>query len=191
MIYRLDTNKLIEGWMDDSDLQWLYDMACKMNSVVEIGSWKGKSTFALLSGCSGMVYAVDHFKGSENSASDSFVGTSDEVYGEFTKNVRMFENLIVYRMDSLSASKRFLDTKVDMVFLDGDHSYGGLKADIMAWLPKTKKLICGHDYTGKFAAEHVQKLIKEEGGTTVKFAVDELLGDVKLTESGEIWYKEI
>jgi len=33
-----------------------------------------------------------------------------------------------------------------MVFIDGDHSYEGGAADIAAWLPKTRKLLCGHDY---------------------------------------------
>ncbi len=33
-----------------------------------------------------------------------------------------------------------------MVFLDGDHEYEGVAADIEAWYPKTQKLLCGHDY---------------------------------------------
>jgi hypothetical protein len=35
---------------------------------------------------------------------------------------------------------------VDMVLLDGDHEYEGVVADIEAWLPKARKLLCGHDY---------------------------------------------
>lgn len=38
--------------------------------------------------------------------------------------------------------------KVDMVFIDGDHSYVGCKGDILAWLPHIKDggIIAVHDY---------------------------------------------
>jgi hypothetical protein len=32
-----------------------------------------------------------------------------------------------------------------MVFIDGDHSYEALMADLEAWTPRAKKLVCGHD----------------------------------------------
>ena len=38
--------------------------------------------------------------------------------------------------------------RVDLVFIDGDHSYGGCKGDIEAWLPNIKPggIIAIHDY---------------------------------------------
>jgi hypothetical protein len=60
-----------------------------------------------------------------------------------------------------------------MVFIDGSHKYEDVKADIPAYLPKTKKLICGHDYNW----------------LSVRQAVDEVLGDVKGAET--IWYKMV
>ncbi len=40
------------------------------------------------------------------------------------------------------------DGTLDMVFLDADHSYEGVRDDIAAWLPKVRKggWIGGHDY---------------------------------------------
>ena len=164
----------IDGWMKDKELVWLYEMASKMENVVEIGSWKGRSTHALLSGCPGTVWAVDHFLGSEAAPKYAFAEAKvGDIHKVFLKNVGHFKNLKVLKTDSIKASKKFADKSVDMVFVDGDHEYESVKADIGAWLPKAKKFICGHDYS--FSG--------------VKKAVDELLGEVFTHE--EIWSKEI
>ena len=47
------------------------------------------------------------------------------------------------------------DIKIDVLFIDGDHTYEGVKSDIQAWWPKVKVggVLCGDDYveskTGK------------------------------------------
>lgn len=53
------------------------------------------------------------------------------------------------RMASVLASKSFEPAFVDMVFIDGEHDYQSVKADIEAWAPKVKPrgILCGHDYT--------------------------------------------
>ena len=163
----------IDGWMTDAELHWLYDTASGMESIVEIGSWKGRSTHALLSGCEGTVWAVDHFNGS-NSQELAFTEAKEkDIHKIFLENVGHFKNLKALKTDSITASKQFKDKSVDMVFIDGDHAYEAVKADIEMWLPKAKKLICGHDYPFK----------------GVKKAVDELLDGVFIHEG--LWSKEI
>ena len=53
------------------------------------------------------------------------------------------------RMTSLEAATRYKDLSLDFVFLDGDHGYEAVKADIQAWLPKLKPgaILGGHDYS--------------------------------------------
>lgn len=163
----------ISGFIDVEDLQWLYIQAGRMDSIVEIGCWKGRSTSALLKGCStGRVYAVDHFKGSPSELTTNHSEVDgDNIYQEFMKNVGRYMNLTVLKMDSLEAAKQFESKSVDMVFIDGDHEYAAVKADIEAWLPKCKKMICGHDIDLP----------------SVSQAVREMFLDWK-TGSGTMWY---
>lgn len=48
---------------------------------------------------------------------------------------------------SVSAASLIRDRSLDLVFIDGDHSYGAVQQDILAWMPKIKSggIICGHD----------------------------------------------
>lgn len=139
-------NNKIRGWIKDADLLWLFNTAKEMESVVEIGSWMGRSTHALLSGCKGTVYAVDHFLGSiaERSGAHAEAGNRD-IFEDFMENVGSFKNLKVLKMYSAEAVKQFDDNSVDMVFIDAGHTYEEVFTDIKQWLPKVKKIICGHD----------------------------------------------
>jgi len=158
----------IEGMMTPTELQWLYETSKKAESFLEIGSFKGKSTHAILSGGCPRVYAVDHFVGS----SDPIETGNNNTYNDFIKNVGHFENLNVRKMSSLEAVKEFEDKSLDVVFIDGGHRIQEITEDIIAWLPKAKKILCGHDY-------HDTK--------AVRLAVDTLLGPVPVCD--RIWYK--
>lgn len=52
--------------------------------------------------------------------------------------------------DSVEAAKEFADGYFDYVYIDGDHTYEGVKRDLEAWFSKVKKngIFAGHDYIG-------------------------------------------
>jgi len=140
--------------------------------VVEVGAWHGRSTRALAN-VKGVVYAVDHWKGSVGEA--RFDGIDpDAEFATFKKRTADLENLRIIRMDSVSAAKRF-SKQVDMVFIDASHDEVSFRADVEAWLPKTRKILCGHDYCDMWP--------------DVKKVVDELLGPVEVV--GSIWIKRL
>ena len=141
----------ISGWMIVEQLDWLFEVSKVMKSIVEVGSYKGRSTHALLSGCKGTVSAVDPF---------TDYGKKGSYYKDFMDNVGEFKNLKPFKMTSEEASKKFKDKSVDMVFIDGGHSYKDVKKDIELWLPKAKKLICGHDYQGADVRRAVDEKFK-------------------------------
>lgn len=154
----------IWGWTSNVELTWLHDTAATMESVVEIGVLRGRSAFALLTGCPGPVYCIDpwHDRG-------------DHAYTGFMQACGHFPNLRAIRGWSPAAASE-VPGDVDMAWIDGDHEYDSVMADIQCWLPRTRKLICGHDYS-------------DIGGYPgVKQAVDEVFADrVTLAPLTSIW----
>ena len=127
-----------------------------MREVVEVGSWYGKSTHALLSGCQGIVHAVDHFQGSADANDRTHNRNGKE---EFFKNCGHFPNLDHLEMPSIEASKKFEDTSIDLVFIDAGHIYEEVLEDLQCWYPKVRILLCGHD----FAMRPVREAIEDYG----------------------------
>lgn len=167
----------IQGFMSPDELNWLFNKAQQMNSIIEIGSWKGRSTHALLEGCNnGIVYAVDHFQGNFDEVYNPSVdwdsqGGDGRPHREifdvniekiFRENLQNYSNLIVHPICSKEASLKFQNKSVDMLFIDGGHGYDEVLDDLISWVPKVTKLVCGHDYGGhvKTAVDYFFKYYK-------------------------------
>src|SRR5262245_25064238 len=59
----IEKAKRITGWMSEGELLWLAELAARSSTIVEIGSWRGRSTRALGDHIGEHVYAVDTWKG--------------------------------------------------------------------------------------------------------------------------------
>jgi glycosyltransferase involved in cell wall biosynthesis len=157
-------DSLIDGWMTFEECQFLYNISKKMGTVCEIGSWKGRSTHALLSGGS-KVTAVDTFKGSADPLDWTHeLGKKIDVLGEFKKNVGHFPNLKIIQGKSTEVAKTVEDKEYDMVFIDAGHTYEELRDDIRAWKGKAKIALCGHDYFETVWMGVVRAVDEELGG---------------------------
>lgn len=152
----------IPGWMSYRELKFLYETAKDMESVIELGSWKGRSTHALCSSKCPSVTAIDHWQGSKAEPSAHAQAKDGSVFEEFKKNVTGFTNLTIVKKDINEAVNNVEDNSVDMIFLDAGHTYEEVKNDIRKWKSKAKIILCGHDYCPAWAG--------------VKQAVDEELG---------------
>lgn len=161
----------IWGWMTPVELQWLGERAAVMDSVVEIGSLHGRSAFALLTACDGPVYCVDPWDDDH-----------DLCYGSFLGYCGHFENLRAIRGYSPDATAEI--PEVDMTFIDGNHDYEALLADIDALGPKTRRLICGHDYNpdGDASFPGVAKAAHDRYGDRVRCAPETAIWYVDLKE---------
>lgn len=156
----------IDPWMSVTlgELQFLHDNARRFDSIVEIGSCLGRSTYALASSGCKIVTAVDDF---EMSPGCKF---------KFLKNLAEFNNVRLLQMKSYNASE--LIEEADMIFIDGNHEYSEVIQDLKLWAPKIRKFICGHDYRPGM------------DWTDVDIAVDYFFGrKPELYQS--IWYFEV
>lgn len=54
-----------------------------------------------------------------------------------------------YFEPSTTAARHVPDGALDFVFVDAEHTYDSVRADLKAWAPKVRKggLLCGHDYS--------------------------------------------
>jgi len=128
----------IGGVFRYSELIWLYLTSQKMQTVVEIGSFKGRSGHAIASGCPGKVYLVDNF-----SWHPEFNPNTER---ELRHNMSGFTNVEILKIDSATAASHFEDNSIDMVFIDAAHDKESVLKDLNAWYPKCKKILCGHDF---------------------------------------------
>jgi predicted O-methyltransferase YrrM len=169
-----------EGWMKTGELEWLAKKASKLQYVVEVGSWMGRSTTAMADNMEGLgvILAVDTWKGSEEHESFLADKPIDFVYQIFCKNLKNHidsRRVCPVHLSSIDAARVFQAigyAGFDMVFIDASHDYENVKADIKAWklLVKPGGLLCGHDW----------------GHPPIVQAVRELLGTPK--SSSTIWY---
>jgi predicted O-methyltransferase YrrM len=114
---------------------------------------------------------VDNWRGA--SARDREISMHHDVLGTFRHNVWDAETEIVtISADSVAASAPMAEGIFDLVFIDADHSYERVKADILSWLPKVRAggIICGHDCESRVLTD--DRALLEEGRDRDAIEVD-------------------
>ena len=163
--------------MSPEELGYLATVGNKSHTIVEIGSWKGRSTLAFGLNTTGVVFAVDTWQG--RLEHDAAIGMDQEFLNDFLNNTQDLWNVIPIPVESVKAAIifGFLGVRFDVIFIDATHTYEACSADIKAWRPLLKDtgILCGHDYSHK-------------DWPGVKQAVDELVPKFRVI--GTIWTTE-
>jgi len=160
--------KSIPGWFTFPKLYQLAVADAREGDVlVEVGAWAGRSTAFLgravkESGKKLRVLVVDTFQGSPNEqemvSAVKLLGGS--IRGLFETNMRLAgisEVLEIRQARSVDAAGSLPDRSCSFVFIDADHRYQAVRADIRAWRKKVRPggMLAGHDcytYPEVFAA---------------------------------------
>ena len=129
----------LEGWLSVPEGAVLFDLATMVPSplvIIEVGSYRGKSTTALALGARPgvRVYAFDPH--------EKHVGSNGGVYGPgdlvaFNETMRRANTFAtIFPMscgtDLVAGSWK---KPAGLVFIDGDHTYEGCRADADGWIP--------------------------------------------------------
>ena len=131
----------IEGWITDSEGLFLYESAKNVkpeNVIVEIGSWKGKSTTWLGAGSQNgnraKVYAVDLHTGTYKHHVMSEINTFEKFKQNITKaGVSEFIKPII---DSSENAAGNFTQPIEFIFIDAAHEYEAVNLDFKVWFPK-------------------------------------------------------
>ena len=103
--------------------------------IVEIGSWKGKSTVALALGAAKVsaekIYAIDPHRIMPEE------GYLEDTEADFLANIKQagVENQIVPMVMTSEAAAKHWDKPIRLLWIDGDHRYEPTKLDFSLWEP--------------------------------------------------------
>jgi len=159
----------VEGWMAEAELRYLASLAEKSSCILELGSWKGRSTSVLAHHTPGIVIAVDTWRGSVEHQPELKGKPTSGIWFDFMANVGRYNNVWPLPMNSLSAARviSLSPLRFDLIFIDASHDYESVKADIQAWLPLLKTegpysnpgILCGHDFMRWGVKNAVRELV--------------------------------
>jgi hypothetical protein len=121
--------------------------------ILEVGSWLGKTAIAMADSSEhSRVFCIDTWAGTESDCTGPAAenaGGADMVYEKFLSNCgnRIDNTIFPFRRTSAEAAKMHWEP-FDIIFIDGDHEYEGVKADILDWWPHLADdgVMIGHDF---------------------------------------------
>jgi len=164
-----DRTTLPEGWFDAPDINFYRDIFSQLvpaeGQVVEVGSYRGRSLLSvgdIVRERNISVKCVDLF---EPYLEDKSTTRLEEFIATIT-NANLEDRVVVEQNESVRAAARTPYGSLDFVFIDADHSYEAVKADIKAWLPRLKKgaWIGGHDFNEEGVNRAVMETFREVTG---------------------------
>jgi predicted O-methyltransferase YrrM len=171
----------VPGWLSDEEGEALYELARECTGrgvIVEIGSWKGKSTICLglgsRAGRSVKIFAVDPH--------------ADYRHGEFKDNVDRagIADLVTPVKGLSQAVADEFKQPIELLFVDGSHEEDDVREDFDKWVPKVIEggIVAFHDTTWHdgvrrvvaekiYASRHFKDVRFVIGSTTVARKVAE------------------
>jgi len=169
----------IDGYLSRNEAMQLMELAANSspNSViVEIGSYRGRSTIALafgsLSGPQNRIYSIDPFIDFKGVLGGEF-GPKDQA--KFYKNIlfaRVGEIVSLIALSSSAASRGWIKTNICLLWIDGDHAYESVIEDFWAWKP--------------FLIENAVVVFHDINTSGVQGAINERIENGEIIRMGEI-----
>lgn len=130
-----------------------------VNIAVEIGVWNADYSVKICNSLSPkQFYGIDPYVQYDNAPNVNAYETAAKLEETYLKAAaKLPPHGKIIRDFSVNAAELFEDESIDFVYIDGDHNYEAVTADIKAWYPKIKSggIISGHDYIEKNAKRNI------------------------------------
>lgn len=122
------------------DIYRMNPLACEW---LEVGSFIGES--ALLFGSFDFVKRLDCVDP---------MNKEDKIYKFKKRTIHLKDKIFLHSCYSKEYSKKVKDKSLDVVYIDGNHSYESVSEDLELWYDKIKRggFLCGHDYSKSFTS---------------------------------------
>lgn len=129
--------------------KWLLNQNSSLSkkTILEIGTFYGDSAIVFAHYFK-QVVTIDPYDSSVGGIASSL--DMFNLYVETIKRLKKYKNIILHRMTSQEYAG-WLDPHrrvIDIIYIDGLHTYNAVRQDIKCFLPFLKKdgWLCGHDY---------------------------------------------
>jgi len=176
----------IDGWLSDSEGKLLYNLAKgvpRKQAIVELGSWKGKSTVWLAKGTEAgqmnKVYSIDPHSGSKAHVSEGEMNTYTAFLTNLTK-AGVQATVIPLVTTSDKAAQRWREG-VGLLWVDASHEYEDVKHDFLSWkqhlLPGA--MVALHDCDKPGPAQVVEEYLDHSSDFTTIQSVDTIIVAIK------------
>ncbi|MCL6581679.1 MAG: class I SAM-dependent methyltransferase [Firmicutes bacterium] len=163
----------IEGWLSLDEGRRLAFLAWTVPAhlaIVELGSWKGKSTAWLASGSRlgnrARVFAVDHWVGSEEHR-HLFWEPGASTFPEFKANMAWLglEDLVTPISGRTVEVAATWDRAIGLLFIDAAHDYESVRADFLAWSPFVVRggWVAFHDASAPGVSQVIREFVEGSG----------------------------
>ena len=157
-----------EGQISRAEVRRLIELARNVPAgevIVEIGTFRGRSTIALalgaIMGNANRVYAIDPHVEFQGVFGGQF-GPSDqaELYGNLVK-ARVGHIVAVVSLSSQAAAHAWTQKNVGLLWIDGDHRYAAVCADFNSWYRFVARdgLVAFHDRSAPGVEQLVAELV--------------------------------
>lgn len=153
------------------DLYHLFSYAKRIprgGTYLEIGSFMGGS----------LLCAYEATRASDKYTSVNFIAIEPAARAPLLKNTQDIPHFKHIKSNSNIAKDQIENNSIDLLFIDGDHSYEQCKRDIKNYWPKLKKdgVLLGHDYHRKFGVmQAVNEIFTQERVTLFKNCISWLI----------------
>lgn len=149
----------VYGWCRPEQGEWYAEQvgALSGGTVVEVGVYAGMSiSYAVDAAIAGgtTIHAIDPWELRFVAGSSDWerLRAVHRDFSDFLDACDLRDHVVEIADFSVAASGRFADRSIDLLYLDGGHTYEDVRADLEAWWPKVRPegTVLGDDY-GAFA----------------------------------------